>query len=165
MDINAYALPLLVQSARDIFHETIELIKKRDPSDIRTTAILTVTDQVMSGQPPIIVTILGEIIGDSDKLNSWNTNSREKAERLCQNSDHVSAWESRDFDDKKYGGAIKTPTGEILSMSGLPEFGDEACCLVIAMEMGWIDEVKAQEIVNISGNDLFDELYARWQKI
>ena len=165
MDVNAYALPLLIQSARDIFDQAIALIEERDSTDIRTTAVLTVTDQILVGKPPVVVTILGEVNGHMEKLNSWDTNSREKANRLLQNKKHISSWQSRDFDNNKYGGAIKTPSGEIISMSGLPEYGDEACCLVLAIEIGWMQEEFAEEIVEISGNNLFLELYGRYQKI
>jgi len=129
--------------------------------DIRTTALLSFTHQSLAGQPPIIVMMLGETIEDSDKVSSWSVNSREKAARLCQNTDHISAWQSRDFDKKKYGGAVKTSTGEILSMSGLPEFGDEACCLVTLLLMDRMELEEAERIVEISGNDLFHELYDR----
>ncbi len=56
---------------------------------------------------------------------------QEKARRLASHPDHVASWESRDENTKQYGGAIRCGN-YILSLSGLPELGDEAVMLAVA---------------------------------
>lgn len=164
MDIDELITPAVISTAQQVFVEAQELIKEKSESgdDWRTTAILTFTDKTLKKQPPALVLMLGESIDDIDKLKSWEKNSKEKAARLCEHEDHVSSWESRDFDNKKYGGAVKSNVGDIVSMSGLPEYGDEACCLVILLVMGRMQLEEAEKIIKISENDLFHDLYSRF---
>ena len=96
--------------------------------------------------------------------------SKEKAKRLSskENYEHISSWQSRNPDLKRYGGAIKIHTKVmntfsrdienvilILSFSGLPEVGDEALVLLLAREMGWLSEARITTYTEISGNELY----------
>lgn len=162
MDLDELITPAVISTAQQVFVEAQELTQeKSDGKDCRTTAILTYTDQILEDQPPALVITLGETMADTEKLKSWERNSREKADRLAKNRSHVSAWQSRDFDSMKYGGAVKSFRGDIVSMSGLPEYGDEACCLLVLLMAGRMTIEEAKEIVKISQNDLFDNLYKR----
>lgn len=95
-----------------------------------------------------------DLIND-ERFIGWEKNSREKASRLSRmtaDHHHVSSWQSRDFDNKKYGGAIVA--GEwVLSFSGLPEFGDERLMIKLARSYEEISDSEVDEICRISGND------------
>jgi hypothetical protein len=94
---------------------------------------------------------------------------QEKVRRLFVNEirGHVSSWQSRNVDNKQYGGAITAPSkGQgieagksiIGAVSGLVEHGDEAVTLVIWMVFRWIILSEAQSIADISKNPLFQPL-------
>lgn len=91
---------------------------------------------------------------------------QEKVLRLYNNLSlgHISGWQSRDCDNKKYGGAIVAPRNSmgvgngqkiIGAVSGLVEHGDEAVALVIWATFRWITLREAEEIIKISSNTLF----------
>ncbi len=99
--------------------------------------------------------LLGEKINNPDpaeKLPSWTTNALEKTNRLSKNPDHVSAWQTRDFDNKSYGGGIKA-LAHLLGFSGMPEHADEALLVGTGLCMGWLTLEQAVTIFGISGND------------
>jgi len=94
---------------------------------------------------------------------------QEKVRRLFDNAakGHVSSWQSRDPDNKKYGGAItvhmygkgcREAKDIIGAVSGLVEHGDEAVTLVIWMIFHWLILSEAQAIADISENPLFRPL-------
>jgi hypothetical protein len=69
-----------------------------------------------------------------DKVAKYLEFCQEKAQRLARELRHSSSWESRDPGLRQWGGAIRC--GQIiLSFSGLPELGDEALMLKVAMEI------------------------------
>jgi hypothetical protein len=90
----------------------------------------------------------------SAKSEAYKFNSLEKAKRLMEmieKSAHVSSWQSRDFDNKKYGGAI-AGYDAVFSFSGLPEKLDEYLMVVLAWQLGGIDHERIDEIARISDN-------------
>ena len=160
IDYEDFYPALLIPDAELVFNTALDLMEDHFNEDSpRTTAVMTLTNEELVGQPPALVIILGESIEDSDKICSWDTNSREKAERLSQYKEHRSSWQSRVFEEKKYGGAVKTNDGEVLSLSGFTEFGDAAFCLVTLIMRDWMTLEEAEEIIKISGNDFFHKLY------
>jgi len=111
---------------------------------------------------PITVTEIG--VCPPDMRRTFGI-SQEKPDRLHQHlpEGHISSWESRDFDNREYGGGIITPPqsngydegkGKMGSFSGLVEHGDEALVLVEWLYFNWIMWDDAQKFMNISGNDL-----------
>jgi len=87
---------------------------------------------------------------------------------------HISSWESRDWDNKEYGGGIITPPdskglnegkNKIGSFSGLVEHGDEALILITWLALGWITWDDASRIVDISENELFFPLITSCRKV
>jgi hypothetical protein len=59
----------------------------------------------------------------------------------------------------QWGGAIRLTDGHlILSLSGLPEMGDEAVMLVVAIRAGWLGGSEAKTIATISKNPYFEPL-------
>ena len=100
----------------------------------------------------ILVCQIGEV-PDADALSRFLGTCQEKVRRLLENPSHFSGWQSRDFDNKKYGGAIRTSGDLIFSFSGLSELLDEAFSALLAnrlaMSMGmW----RWDEIKNFSNN-------------
>ncbi|HEY0908303.1 MAG TPA: hypothetical protein VGE35_03060 [Candidatus Paceibacterota bacterium] len=86
-----------------------------------------------------------------EKYVGWRDKALEKGDRLFNNPGHVSSWQSRDPEKKKYGGAIAV--GDyILTFSGLPEALDEALCALVALDMGIADAQTVQKIFEVSGN-------------
>lgn len=89
------------------------------------------------------------------KFNSFRINATEKAKRLREQAiknGHISSWQSRDFDNKKYGGAIVAGNW-ILSFSGLPEKMDEYLMIKVAIKLGLFSETTdVNDIMSISKN-------------
>ena len=103
------------------------------------------------------ITIVGRDI-DEERFLSFEVNSKEKARRLAHlanQEDHVSSWQSRDFDNKKYGGAIAT-MGWVFSFSGLPELLDEYLMTHLAIELGMMQGDEVKFIASISENEYLD---------
>jgi hypothetical protein len=82
--------------------------------------------------------------------------SQEKGNRLKwdENVRHVTSWQSRDPDNKKYGGAIKAGPAKnlILSFSGLPELADEAVMVAAAYRLGWLNHHEVADLYHINDN-------------
>jgi hypothetical protein len=90
--------------------------------------------------------------------------SREKGKRLFENHPNVSSFESRNPDEKKFGGAI-VAQHLIVSFSGLPEVGDEAVCLVLAVHFKWLTLAESAKITAISKNIYFELLLKKISKL
>lgn len=86
------------------------------------------------------------------KKEKYRSFSREKAERLIRNPDHVLSWESREPEQNQYGGAIRLESGLIISFSGFPELVDEAFCAVIGFWMTFESQDSLAEKLRKSDN-------------
>jgi len=96
--------------------------------------------------------------------------SQEKVNRLCNANlmlGHISAWQSRDREQYRYGGAIMAPSDSlgleagrnlIGGFSGIDEHSEETILLVIWIVFQWITLEDAGKITAISGNPLFEPL-------
>ena len=93
----------------------------------------------------------------SDKRRKYLEFSQEKGRRLFLNRTHLSSYQSRDVKSKCFGGAIRSKY-LILSFSGLPELGDEAVCLALAVHFKWISMEEAKKIISLSDNKIFHAL-------
>ena len=78
--------------------------------------------------------------------------AREKARRLFQNAEHISGFQSRNPDAGQWGGAVRANEQMIFSMSGMPEFVDEAINLCVAMKLQAITESRLLDIIAVSKN-------------
>lgn len=104
---------------------------------------------------PLFITQVGEV--PKEKAGKYLSFCQEKAGRLAQNKAHWSSWQSRNPDQEKWGGAVRTEIG-ILSFSGLPELGDEAVMLVVRCltdHMYWATVQEEKEIAAFSNNRYF----------
>ncbi len=86
----------------------------------------------------------------------------EKALRLESGLDrsYVASWETRDPEKDRYGGAVVLPllgTETILSLSGLPEYADEAFCLLLGRryDRGAAVRERCAQIVARTGNPFY----------
>lgn len=102
--------------------------------------------------------------------------SQEKAHRLyaewLRNPDETfSSWQTRDFDNQKYGGAIACRTlyqgwsCGIISFSGLKEHVDEAVSLNLALSLELITNEEIERIVKCSNNKVFPEMLSKFKNI
>lgn len=87
---------------------------------------------------------------------------REKAERTLNDyvdskRTHHSAWQTRERDKGRYGGAFMAHDW-VLSFSGCSEHMDEALCLCLALVTGLFNETDAGYIAAISGNEVYPKL-------
>lgn len=131
-----------------------------DPTD--TGGWFTLWHQPASefhGCSPVFGCRIGIITG-STPLRELMRVANEKAERLNENRDHVSSWQTRDVGHPnpmkhQYGGAIRVRQGMILSFSGLAEHFDEMGMLLIAEALKLITQERIAEIVAISDNQHF----------
>jgi len=94
-----------------------------------------------------------------DRVDKCFQLSIEKGERLYKGSKEgfVSSWQTRDIKSIQRGGAIYFPH-LILSFAGVPELGDEAIVLSVAMQMEWLSFEEAEHIALISKNNFFYQL-------
>jgi hypothetical protein len=106
-----------------------------------------------------------------NKAAKYCTLSLEKGDRLFTDIDNPSSFGSRNPEAKvvllcssasyswgHWGGAIRLGLGEgqlILSFSGLPELGDEAVVLAVAVQAGWLKGSQAKAIAKLSNNKYF----------
>jgi hypothetical protein len=97
------------------------------------------------------------------RFESFYTNSMEKACRLSKQNaatskvsepPYISAWQSRDFNAKKYGGGILTQgkTQVAIAFSGFCEHDDEYLVTELAYRLNLINFSYAHEIFEISKN-------------
>ena len=112
----------------------------------RKGGYLCVTDNL--GQL-ITLTQIGQV--PDKKKPKYAQFAQEKAVRLSKHSQHVSSWQSRNPREDMWGGAIRS-SQFIFSFSGLPEEWDEACTLVIAHDVGELDNIEFNAIARISQN-------------
>ena len=124
--------------------------------------------QTKSGQMLACVA-LGAI--PTDKQHKYAMLSQEKSYRLFHYSQHSTSWQSRepgiyangfqkleDIHWGFWGGAIRAGK-YILSFSGLPEMGDEALVLTLAVLLDLLSVDQAREIAAISNNQVFEPLF------
>ena len=84
-------------------------------------------------------TMLAGTYEEQKALKYWEF-AQEKADRLANHfgEGHLSSYQSRAPEKMRWGGAIRTPGGWILSFSGFPELMDEAFMLAVARQAGLI---------------------------
>ena len=89
-----------------------------------------------------------------EKARKYFEFCQEKKDRLYKNPGHISSWQSRQPEKDKYGGAVRTALDGyyILSMSGLPEHGDEAVMVYTAHKINWMNKDTILAIIGISKN-------------
>lgn len=100
---------------------------------------------------PLVIMRIG--IPIQDKEEKYFLLCQEKARRLMANPEHLSSWQSRNVEEERYGGAIRTPN-YILAFSGLTEKADEAILVNAALELEMLDISSASAIASHSGNEL-----------
>ena len=147
----------VLDKAESTFEKAMELMQ--DPS--RTGAALTIYN--MDAEKPICFTA---IVGrpSKEKFQKYYGFSIEKARRLLENPEHLSSYHSRDPENDKWGGAIRSDP-IIISISGFPELWDEACSLVMAVRGSGLHLAKAKHVVEISKNPYFQKLLAHFPTI
>lgn len=108
---------------------------------------------------PLLVLKVGTFeFSEPERAEDCFKYSQEKGIRLQDNPDHVSSWQSRDFDRKKYGGAVRG-NGVILSFSGCPEKHDELAMVRAGLQLGLFPNYdRIREIATISENALVFDL-------
>jgi hypothetical protein len=148
------------QVAEQVFDRFLDLESNPDPE--RKGCYICLRDK-----PDERIRLLAELgTCDPKKAMKYFNLSQEKGLRLL-GYQHISSWQSRDYDNGKYGGAITappdslgTPQGKefVVSISGLPEYGDEAVSLVTALAFHWITIGDIDRIIAISENPLVHPL-------
>lgn len=105
--------------------------------------------------------LVGEVRnGKDDKYREF---SHEKAQRLEMNFyqlGHLSSFQSWKPEEDQWGGSIigmdpYMGVEHIFSFSGLPELGDEAMMLYVAVSMDYLSLEDALKIAEVSNNDVF----------
>jgi len=97
------------------------------------------------------------------KLPKYEQLVEEKASRLITRHDDHTSYQSRNEDSEKYGGAVRGKDC-ILSISGLAtEHQDEAVALTLLVLMDQISAQEANDIAELTGNKLFEELLVAYR--
>jgi hypothetical protein len=128
----------------DTVHRVVQLAMAREGAET-TGGYFCVADK-HTGTP-----LLTFVVGQPKVGTGTRHNAQEKCLRISQNPGHISSWQSRDFDNKKYGGGIITSL-YIIAYSGDKEHHDEAICVAVAKELGQINVDDALAISVISQN-------------
>jgi hypothetical protein len=147
--VRSHILPSLLYRAE----LTIGPVAKRF-GDGKKGACICVSD--FKGRP-LLVSYLGDP-AEAEVDQIWNF-AQEKAKRLSAHPAHNRSWDSRDPNNKKYGGAVRGHF-VIISISGLPEAVDEAFALGLLAGQGLISDARIQEIRKISKNELIAPVFA-----
>jgi hypothetical protein len=126
--------------------------------------------QIIGESIPILgyrVMINGQTTPPIEKFQGWYKNSLEKANRLSEQvmlsrkdiamPEQISAWQSRVFENKIYGGGIigilpNTEISVAITFSGFSEHDDEYLCTETGFRIGIISYQRAVEILDISTN-------------
>jgi hypothetical protein len=140
-----------IACAFDIVNVACDLIGK----DNKKGGYLYVTDQ---SSQLVTLTLTGLVSDEKKQL------AIEKAIRLEAHRNNYSSWQSRNPKYEKRGGAIKS-VRYIFSFSGLPEEWDEACMLVLAHEIGELNDAEFDFISKISQNPFAATLKERVAEI
>src|SRR4030042_4877391 len=100
----------------------------------------------------------------TERANDFYIYSEEKVSRLHSNPPHISSWQTRNLEEKQYGGATRTGDGLeigkniLIGFSGQPEQGDEAITLVQAIAFRWSSLSHARKVIEISENPFLNPL-------
>ncbi|MFA6446241.1 MAG: hypothetical protein WCW14_03280 [Candidatus Paceibacterota bacterium] len=151
----------------ELVEETVSLFSKLPDMALKNCAYFTLRDD-LDGR----VILSSQVnICPREKFFKYFSLSLEKGQRLFTLQSHHSSFQSRDESAiitdiggneqnwGQWGGAIRLTDGHlILSLSGLPEMGDEAVMLVVAIRAGWLGGSEAKTIATISKNPYFEPL-------
>lgn len=152
----------LMPSATVLFEQTIfPMAQELDPTDTGgwfTVWGSTAEDTGLHARP-----LFGCAVGNISayKMAGYQNYAIEKAQRLAGYSGHLSSWQSREVSRARYGGAIRTDSGLILSFSGLAEHFDELGVLLVANNWHLVTSERRDEIIRISDNGPAREFFAR----
>ncbi len=91
------------------------------------------------------------------KYIGWKGNAKNKVERVIARPNDISAWQSRLFEGKLYGGGIRAGAF-VIGFSGLPEKMDEAICAYIAHKLDLVTLDYVRQVFAISDNEIGREL-------
>lgn len=155
---------------RQEFLDVVEEVTKRfislseNPKPEQTGGYIVVLEK--ENRKILLITEVG--VCPPDMLRCIDV-AQEKVQRLFDHLDqgHFSSWQSRELENRKYGGGITTPPDSmgtekgkevIGAISGFVEYGDEAVTLITWMVFRWVTLGEAKKIVAISGNNLFEPL-------
>ena len=135
-----------IERALSAANRYIELACRMDGRN-RTGGMLCVAEQ-----DGIVLTCLIGEISEPAKILQYTFACQEGAKRLLEYLEHVSSWQSRDFDSKKYGGAIRSDN-LVISFAGLSEHLNEAFSSIVAWQMlPGMSLVRWTEIQTVSRN-------------
>lgn len=155
LDINMPALQFASHTTVKAFTEL-----PINADEKRKGGFLTIRDRERGH---ILYTLLiGQV--SHEKADKYQCFSWEKGGRLrshvTSEDKHLSSWQSRDPDRGYWGGAIVTKK-YIVSFSGLPELGDEAVSMIVAIRMYWMSKQEAERIARLSKNPFFVQLNSK----
>lgn len=159
---------MLIQILEGLLREALFLFKDYPEWQGKTGAYFCFTDG-MTGDPFFDPVSIGEV--PREKAEIYLAFCQEKARRLASHPSHLASWESRNPDAGQWGGAVRA--GDIiLSISGLPEMGDEALMLIMAeiyavifMGGNSVMRAAASTVVSRSSNPYWEPLLqflGRW---
>lgn len=125
---------MLASDAKMVLHVALKLFGAQSGWQEKSGMYLCVADH-KTGLPLAVVPI-GQV--PVERAEKYARLSQEKALRLAQHPEHSSSWESRNQLKDEWGGAVRVGVF-IISISGLPELGDEA----VALEVAWPRDTEA----------------------
>ena len=145
-EIEAFALKIVPGSMMNIFPE-----RMKD----KHGAWLHIIDERLP-YPALLSRECGKI--PTDNLGPCRIFAEEKALRLMRHPEHVASRQSRDPEQKRWGGAIRAGH-YIYSLSGLPEMLDEAAMIYLCFLAGQLAFSECGPIAHAAGHN------AEWQRV
>lgn len=144
----------LIGAARDLMPLYIEACNARLPEEGHRHGLCFSVSFTPLPFPDIVTIRVGEM-PSFEKAEKYYRLSQGKILCLAQHPEHDTSWESRDPDNGRYGGAVRTPYG-IVSCSGLCESDDTAVVLVFSQTLRLLSEERVKVIAGKTGAQLFD---------
>jgi hypothetical protein len=148
------SLARIASLAGSIVLDAVHLFAGFEGWDGKKGAYFCWADDVQTGAPSFILRI-GEV--QPEKSEKYLTLCAEKARRLAGYPDHFSSWQTRNPNQNLWGGAVRGYA--LLSLSGFPELGDEACMLVLMRKIWPELESRADRIAEMSSNPYYKLLW------
>jgi hypothetical protein len=151
-------LEMIRQKAEEVISAYVKLPESLTERNGREGGYLTIKN-IQSGMIEAIY-LIGCI--QKGKEEKYLTLSQEKANRLFRvrmsGGNDRTSWESRNEEKMEYGGAIFFPAWDeeyILSFSGLPELGDEACMFITQA----LISSKSAETIELEASSILHSIY------
>ena len=102
-------------------------------------------------------------VGSEQQFQGWNRNVWAKNGMLLRNPEHRLSWQSLHLETGLYPGGKRNGRGQLGAISGFEWQEDECGMHFLDLTMGWNTERDIQEMLEISDNSFWTDLFPKFQ--